>query len=120
MTHSAKSVFAFGSYMFGQGLILLVAPAVLLKLLGLPEATEPWPRVVGIALVVLGLYYVLAARGNWVPFFKATLIGRTVQLVCFIALVTAGVAPAILLGTAGLEFAAAVWTFLALKAERQL
>jgi hypothetical protein len=74
-----------------------------------------WPRVAGIAVVVLGLYYLAAARGEWAPFFRVTILGRTFQFIAFIGLVTAGLVSPRILGTAGLEFLSGVWTWLALR-----
>jgi hypothetical protein len=44
--------------MLAQGAILVAAPNLLLEPLGLGRSVEVWPRTVGVALVVLGLYYV--------------------------------------------------------------
>lgn len=116
MSPAAVSVFAFGLYMLGQGLTLLIAPNLLLSLLGFAPALEVWPRVAGIAVIVLGMYYVAAARGGWVPFFRMTVVGRTFQLAAFAGLVAAGLISPRILGTAGLEFASGLWTLGALRA----
>ncbi len=112
---AATSVLVFGLYMLGQGAALLVAPNVLLGLLGFAPALDVWARVTGIALMVLGLYYVAASRGEWTPFFRLTVVGRTFQFVAFGGLVLAGLAPLGLLATSGLELCSGVWTFLALR-----
>ncbi len=115
MSAAARSVLVFGLYMLGQGALLLLAPNLLLSLLGFAPANDVWPRAAGIAVMVLGLYYVAASRGEWTPFFRLTVVGRTFQLVAFVGLVVAGLGSPRLLGTAGLEFAAGVWTWLALR-----
>lgn len=115
MSAAATSVMAFGAYMGVQGLWLLLSPDSLLALLGLPPSADVWPRVCGIALLVLGGYYAAAARAGLEPFFRFTLVGRTFQWVCFAGLVIAGLAPPPLLATSTLEFASALWTLAALR-----
>ncbi len=118
MSHAAWSVLAFGVYMLGEGLLLLLAPNLLLGLFGLPAATEIWVRVVGISLLVLAYYYLRAARAGNQAFFRLTSEGRALQLVLFVGLVGLGGAPPILIALSFVEFLAGVWTFLALGAER--
>lgn len=115
MSRAAVSVFVFGLYMLGQGALLLVAPNLLLALLGFAPSIEVWPRVAGIAVMVLGLYYVAAARGEWAGFFGVTVLGRTFQLLAFGGLVAAGLVSPRILGTAGLEFLSGLWTLMALR-----
>jgi hypothetical protein len=114
---SARTVSIFGVYMLGQGSVLLLAPNLLLEPLGLGRTTEFWPRAVGISLLVLGLYYVLAARQGLVAFFRMTVLGRTFQLVVFTACVLAGLVTWRILPTAVLEALAGGWTFWALRRE---
>ena len=112
---AARSVLVFGVYMLGQGAILVTAPNLLLEPLGLGHSVEVWPRIVGVALLVLGLYYVLAARIGLVPFFRFTVLGRALQLVVFLGFVVAGVASWRVLPTSVFEAASAVWTFIELR-----
>ncbi|MDX2009525.1 MAG: hypothetical protein SFW67_05015 [Myxococcaceae bacterium] len=114
---AAKSVLVFGVYMLGQGTVLLGAPNLLLEPLGLGRTVEFWPRAVGISLLVLGFYYVLAARQGLVAFFRLTVLGRTFQLIAFIGCVLAGVVTWRILPTALLEALAGGWTFWALWRE---
>lgn len=115
MNYAAKTVFTFGLYMLGQGAILLLVPNLLLGIVGLPLASEVWVRVVGIAVTVLGFFYVMAARENFHPFFRWTLISRTFQLLAFIGLVVTDLTSPIVLAFAGIEFLSGVWTYFALK-----
>ncbi len=115
MSYAAKTVFAFGAYMLGQGAILLLVPNLLLGIVGLPLANEVWVRVVGIAVSVLGFFYIMAAREDFRPFFQWTLISRSFQLIAFIGLVGCGFVSPIILLFAGTEFLSGVWTFFALR-----
>jgi hypothetical protein len=112
---AARSVLVFGVYLLGQGAVLVAAPNLLLEPLGLGHSVEFWPRAAGIALLVLGLYYVLAARTGLVPFFRFTVLGRSLQLVIFVACVVAGVASWRVLPTAVFEAASGAWTFFELR-----
>jgi hypothetical protein len=112
---AARSVLVFGVYMLVQGAVLVTVPNVLLEPLGLGHSDEVWPRAAGVALLVLGLYYVLAARTGLVPFFRFTVLGRALQLVVFTGLVVAGVASWRMLPTSVFEAASAVWTFVELR-----
>jgi hypothetical protein len=115
MSPAAISVFVFGVYMAGQSALLMIAPNVLLSIVGLPPAQEVWVRVTGIALAVFGYYYIRAALQEIRPFFVLTTQGRALQFVLFAALVLTGVVPAILLLFAGVELASGIWTFFALR-----
>ncbi len=117
MSYAAKTILAFGVYMLLQGTILLVVPNALLNIVQIPETTEIWVRTTGIAVIVLGFYYVNAARAELKSFFQWTVYMRTFQLIAFIALVALGMGKPILLAFAGTEFLSGVWTQIALRSE---
>lgn len=117
MSKSAVSVFVFAIYMFLLGLILIVIPNTLLRLFSVPETNEVWIRVVGMLVLILGFYYTHAARNDLRIFFSWTVVARTSVLLFFIAFVVAGLAPPVLIIFGVIDFAAAMWTLLALKSE---
>jgi hypothetical protein len=57
-SRATQSVLIFGAYVIFQGATLMLAPNLLLGILGLPLETSVWPRAVGWALIALGYYYV--------------------------------------------------------------
>ena len=118
MSRAARSVLAFGIYLLVLGAGLLVVPNTLLALFRQPPTQEPWLRVVGLVVLVLGLYYVSAAREQVTAFFRWTLWGRPLAVVVLVALVLAGVAPAFVLILGAIDLMAAAWTFWALQADR--
>lgn len=118
MSPAAISVLVFGVYILGQGALLFFAPDLLLGLLGLPPAADGWVRVVGLALGVLGVYYVWAARTELRAFFAMTVPVRLAQFVAFGWLVWAGHLSAIVLATSAVEALAGLWTWAALRAGR--
>jgi hypothetical protein len=115
MSKAAVSVFAFAIYLFVLGPVLVVVPNALLTVFGIPETGEVWIRVVGMLVVFLGLYYVVGARNELVPFMRATVYGRFGVLTFFIAFVALGLAPPILVLFGVIDAAGAVWTASAIR-----
>jgi hypothetical protein len=112
------SILVFGIYMVVVGLALLVVPNVLLSLFAYPTTTEIWIRILGFIVVVLGYYYIVAARFELTPFFTASVYGRPAVIVCFTAFVLLGMAQPILILFGLIDLLGAIWTGLALRASR--
>ena len=115
---ASLSILVFGIYMVGVGLALLVVPNVLLSLFAYPTTTEIWIRILGFIVVVLGYYYMVAARFELTPFFRASVYGRPAVIVCFAAFVLLGMAQPVLILFGVIDLLGAVWTGLALRASR--
>lgn len=115
MTAAARSIVYFGGYIFLTGLVLLIAPNVLLATFGLGVTTEVWIRVLGCVVTALGAYYVVMGRAHATAFFQASIWGRTWIFVSFLALVVLGMAkpPLVLFGL--IDLLGALWTWRALK-----
>jgi hypothetical protein len=117
MSKAATTVLVFGIYLIVLGATLVTVPNLLLGVFGIPATEEVWIRVVGMLVLILGLYYVRAARDEaaWEAFIRMTVPMRMSVIVFFAAFVAAGwVTPTILL-FAVVDFAAAAWTWLALR-----
>lgn len=119
MTRSARSVFVFALYLLVLGTTLLLVPNLLLALFGIVETSEVWIHVVGMLVVILGFYYLEAARHDLIPFFYATVYARCAVLVSFVAFVVIGLAPPILILFGTIDAAGALWTQTSLRAERR-
>lgn len=115
MSNSARSVFVFGLYLVGLGLILLVVPNVLLGLFFLPATTDVWIRVVGMLLLFLAFYYIQTARQEMKEFFQWTVYIRSSVIVFFIVFVLLGYAPPQLILFGAVDLLGALWTALALR-----
>ena len=115
MSATAKTVFYFGIYIVGLGLILLFIPNVLLDPFGFDEAKEVWIRVLGVVVTALGYYYIVAARSDARAFFNATIYGRTWLFLAFLVLVALGQTKPILILFGAVDMAGAVWTWRAQK-----
>jgi hypothetical protein len=118
MSNSARSVFVFGLYLLGLGMILLAAPNFLLGMFSLPGTTEVWIRVVGMLVLFLGFYYTQAARKEMTDFFRWTVYTRTTVIVFFAAFVLLDFAspPLILFGV--VDVRGGIWPGLALRSAK--
>ena len=116
MNRAALTIFVWGIYVIGVGLGFLFIPNVILPLFGLPTTTEVWIHLTGLLAAIFGAYYIVCARNNLVPLFRATVPGRLVF--------AAGIGAFVLLDMAGpslllfglLEIAGGLWTWWALRA----
>lgn len=115
MSRAAKSLFVFGAYLCGLGLVLLLAPNRLLSLFGAPTTDEVWIRVNGMFVLCLSFYYVWAARHGLKSFIRWTVWARAAVIVFFAAFVVLLAAPKALLLFGLVDLLSAVWTWLALK-----
>lgn len=114
MTAAARTIVAFGIYMSVNGTALVVAPDLLLPLLGLSRMDAPLIRLLGMFTVIVSYYYYRTAMAESTEFFRATVHGRTAMALFMTALwFWYAAAPALLL-FALVEFAGAMATALAL------
>lgn len=116
MTRAARTVYYFGWYLVALGAGILITPNTVLALFQVPPTTEAWIRVLGVATVVVGYFYLQAARLDLTAFFRLTLRSRPFAFLTFTTLVALGLAPAPLLLFGVIELAGAVWTGRALRA----
>jgi hypothetical protein len=115
MSKAAISIFVFGLYILINAITLMAAPNLLLGILGLEPTREPWLRVFGAVIFVLGLYYLQAARQEVTPFFRWTTWGRPLLLLVFIVLVALKLIPPIMIVFGVVDLAGAVWTAASLR-----
>lgn len=115
MDHAQRSILYFGTYLNLVGIGLLLAPDLVLAPLGFAPSADFWVRVLGVPVLVLGTYYVRAARENDRAFMRWTCTGRLIPLVALGGLVAYGVGPAALLVFGVIDAAGAAWTAWALK-----
>src|SRR5215217_1237416 len=115
MSNAAKSILVHGIYLLGLGVVLVTIPNVPLKIFGLPETNEVWIRVVGMMSLVLGYYFVQAARKELTDFFRSTLLTRSAAIVFFVAFVVLGFAPVNLILLIAVDPIFIIWTAMALR-----
>ena|SRR5215213_4053279 len=117
MSQPAKSLFVFGIYLCGLGLILLFVPNLLLQLFGVPQTNEVWIRINGMFVLCLSYYYVQVARNELTMFIRWTVWARVAVIIYFVAFVLFVSAPKALLLFGLIDVLAASWTWLALKTD---
>lgn len=115
MTRAAKSLFVFGIYLCGLGLVLLLVPNLILRLFGVPPTNEVWIRINGMFVLCLSFYYVQTARHELTSFIRWTVWTRAAVIFYFAAFVLLVSAPKALLLFGLIDLLSAVWTWLALK-----
>lgn len=115
MSAAGRSIQVFGIYLMLLGLVLLVAPNLLLALFGIAPTGEVWIRIVGMLAGFLGLYYTQAARVCDRAFFRTTVFVRLSVPGFFGAFVALAMAPPALMLFALVDVAGAAWTASALR-----
>ena len=114
MTPAARSVLVYSIYAFGLGVVLILAPGVVLPLFGLSAPAEVWVRVAGMTVIFLSGLYFTAARNEYRPIFVESVLFRFAVPVIFGAFIVAGYAPWNLLLLTPLDVLFATWTLVSL------
>jgi hypothetical protein len=120
MSNAAKSILVHGIYLLGLGVVMITIPNVPLKIFGLAETNEVWIRVVGMMSLVLGYYFVQAARKELTDFFRSTILTRSSAIVFFGLFVVLGFAPINLLLLIAVDPVFIIWTVLALRSSETM
>jgi hypothetical protein len=115
MSQAAKSLFVFGIYLCGLGLVLLLVPNLILHVFGAPLTHEVWIRINGMFVLCLSFYYVQVARNGLTIFIRWTVWMRVAVIIYFATFVLLVSAPKALLLFGLIDLLSAIWTWLALK-----
>ena len=115
MSRAAKSLFVFGVYLCGLGVVLLLFPNTLLHVCGVPPTSEVWIRINGMFVICLAFYYVQAARHGLTLLIRWTVWARVAVIFYFGAFVLLVGAPKALLLFGLVDLLSATWTFIALQ-----
>ena len=119
MSKSAQSLLVFGVYLVFLGAVLVLLPNFFLYALNLPLTNEVWPRAVGILLVGHAIYYIQVARHNLSDFFSWTVYTRAAMFFFWGSMVLLQFVRPVVLAGGTIDLAAAIWTALALRADRK-
>ena len=112
MSASALSILVFGIYLVVIGTGFILMPNTILPLFKFPKTNEPWIRVMGAVVLVLGFYYIIAAQNELSSFFWATVFGRFGVLILFSSLVIFRKTKPMLILFGIIYAIGAVWTLL--------
>ncbi|WP_415951306.1 hypothetical protein [Streptomyces sp. KLOTTS4A1] len=119
----------FGVLAAGMGIVGLIAPAVLIEVMGFsaaPEGGRPegdhtlvFLTASSMAALNMGVYYLLAAGADWTSFFRWTVPFRLLTFTVFTLAVLADRAPAGFIGVGLWEGVGALATAIALRADKR-
>ena len=112
MSAAALSIFVFGIYLIILGTGFYLVPNTILPLFKFPKTNEPWIRALGMVILILGFYYIIAAQNELSAFFWATVVGRFGVLVLLSALVISKKAKPVIILFGIIDAAGGVWTLL--------
>ena len=115
MTSAARSIYVFGIYLIVIGGILMGSPNTFLAALRIEPTTEPWIRIAGTLVMVIGMLDIACARKEQTGFFQATVYTRTFALLVFLGCALSGIAPRVLIVFGLIDAAGALWTHSALR-----
>lgn len=117
MSGAALSMFVFGIYLILSGLGFTFIPNTALGLFGLPSTEEPWIRIVGWLMVVIGYYYVMSGRKELRQFFPWTVYARVSVFVIFLLFYFLNWATWVLLIFGTVDLLGALWTYFAQRSD---
>ena len=120
MSRAGRSFFWFGFWVLGCGLTLALFPAIMMRVAAITASSDIMLRVFGTVLVYMAVYYFVAGRRKgFEALYKASVFTRfsaPVFVGIFVFLTKAS--PLILAFTA-VDALGALWTALALRADRR-
>ena len=119
MSKAAISIFAYGVYALGAGLVFLFVPNMTLPLYGMQPAADHWIMTVAILTLGLAYYYLTAARSENRGFFEMSWKGRIWFFAATTATVLLGKAPVGMILVGSTDLIMALWTFWALRQDRR-
>ena len=120
MDVASLTMLVFGMVIVGSGLTGLLAPQLLLNVLGITDtsnATQLFIMATSQASLAMGLYYILASVHETRSFFQWSVPLRVINFMVFVAMIPLGIAPPQWMIVAGLELIGALATAIALASK---
>ena len=114
MDSTTLSIFVFGIYLIFVGAGFLFIPNTLLPLFKFPRTEEPWIRVMAVLVLIIALFYMVAAHYNLPVIYWTTVIGRFFVFLSFAVLVLTKKAKPMLLMFGVIDALGAGWTLITL------
>lgn len=119
MSKARVSIIVYGVYLAGAGLVLAFVPNLLMSLVGISGDRCFWARIAGCLAFVLGVKGIHNSSAENATFFQFDNFTRTFAATFMVALVIAGIAPKVILALAALDYTGAIWTALAIRADKR-
>jgi hypothetical protein len=114
MVNARFSVLVWAIYELVIGVSLVLIPTQIMQVFGIDEPQEVWIKVVGLFVVLIGVYYLGAVFNNSTWTYRYTVFGRLIAVVGLIYLAILD-GPWQLILFAVLDALGALWTFSALR-----
>lgn len=117
MTASGKSLFYFGIYAVGTGLLFITVPDKLISLTRLPSLPAGWASIIGLLALIIGTYDIFCGYSNIKSFIKISVYTRLGFAVCTFLLFVFQQMPVAITLFGSVDAIGGIWTMLALKGE---
>ncbi len=115
MSKSALSAKVFAVYLFIVGVVLVVAPNVLLSLFLLPQTSEVWIRVLGVLAFNVGIFAWVSAEDQ--RFLQASVYTRCLFFLAVTTFAVIGLASPMIIFFGVTDLLGGIWTYFALKGD---
>ena len=116
MSRPAVSILAFGVYLAGGGVLLVLMPREVCSLLHLrPPGDTMWVRLCGAFFLDLAFYCIQAARSDQRTFMRWSVKTRPLSIMFLVAFVAGGLENPSILIFGVIDLLATLWTVLALR-----
>jgi hypothetical protein len=120
MSRAGRSFFCFGFWVVACGLALMFAPGMALKAAGITSSSDIFIRVFGTVLLYMGIFYLVAGKASrYTALYRASVYTRASAPIAVGAFVLLTGATPLPLALTALDAAGALWTALALRADRR-
>ncbi|MHA2280541.1 MAG: hypothetical protein ACXAC5_06795 [Promethearchaeota archaeon] len=119
MSRAALSIFIFGIYVIFLGISFLFFPEMMFTILAEPNPPDVVSRVLGMIFVLLAYYYIRAAFEEMTKFFMWTVHTRASIIIFLIIFAALGLTSPLIVLFGVIDLAAAIWTFWALRKDKE-
>jgi hypothetical protein len=116
MTTPPRSILAFGVFLLIGASGLMIAPRLVLPVIGLADPGILWPRLLALPMIVIAFFYIQAAREGAIAFFRWTIPARSAGALFLVTLAAFRIGPPFLAILAAIDLAAVYWTRIELTA----
>lgn len=115
MKKLVNSIYTFGAYILGTGLVLMFMPQLLFNALQISDSPSIWVKLLGLALSALGYYYIKAAKDQNLAFINGTIPIRIGQFAIVGLLLVQTDGPYVLLAVSAIELCFGLWSLFLLN-----
>lgn len=114
---AARSMLWFSLYILAAGVPMVLAPGLILDVMGFPPEGTDWIRFLGVVVLIVGYYYFNLARSGVIAFFCWSVQMRLAIVPAFAVLILGfDMKPVYMLFVVP-DFLGALWTWALLRRE---